>query len=127
MILTLQRDPPTHISTPGQLFGDTGRLAYTLERHPGDPEHPSIPEGTYPVTMLKSSKFGTLLPHVLNVPGREAIEIHCGNFPRDTEGCILVGNERGEDYVGESRVAVSRVIAWLETSSGPHKLTVLDP
>lgn len=126
MNLTLKRDPPTHVCTPGQLYSDTGPLYYTLERHPDDPEHACIPIGAYPLILGYSRRFDTILPHVLNVPGRSAIEIHWGNFPTDTQGCILVGEERGQDSVLKSRVAVHHLVHLLEQGDTTHRLIVME-
>jgi hypothetical protein len=54
-----------------------------------------IPAGTYGLRLSRSQRFGRLLPELLDVPGRSMIRIHAGNGPGDTEGCILVGPERG--------------------------------
>jgi len=49
-----------------------------------------IPSGKYKATKYESPKHGTvLLLH--NVPNRSYIEIHAGNYTRQIEGCILVG------------------------------------
>jgi hypothetical protein len=53
-----------------------------------------IPEGIYQIargTFTTSS--GKTYPnfHLIDVPGRDNIEIHVGNDIEDTEGCILVG------------------------------------
>ena len=49
-----------------------------------------IPEGTYKVTRRTSQKFGRhFILH--DVPNRDYILIHKGNFDSDTLGCILVG------------------------------------
>jgi hypothetical protein len=50
-----------------------------------------IPEGAYIATKYDSPKHGNvLLLH--NVQNRSLIEIHAGNFTRQIEGCILVGD-----------------------------------
>lgn len=54
-----------------------------------------IPLGTYKVDKYNSQKFG-LCFKLRNVPGREGILIHAGNYNSQTQGCILVG-ERFKD------------------------------
>jgi hypothetical protein len=49
----------------------------------------AIPIGTYECEKDNHGKFQFY--KVLNVPNRTAIEIHQGNYEKDTEGCILVG------------------------------------
>lgn len=43
------------------------------------------------------------------VDGRSHILIHVGNYPRDTRGCLLVGNSRAADKVGDSVKAYKRL------------------
>ncbi len=49
-----------------------------------------IPVGTYKVVKRTSQKYGNHF-HVLDVPNRDYILIHFGNYSRDTLGCILPG------------------------------------
>jgi hypothetical protein len=49
-----------------------------------------IPTGVYLVRWEDRPKHGRVLALVY-VPNREDILIHVGNYPKDTEGCILVG------------------------------------
>jgi hypothetical protein len=57
-----------------------------------------IPAGRYNVKHYSSKRFGETLK-VANVPGREGILFHIGNWVDNTDGCILVGKKRGSIYV----------------------------
>jgi len=65
----------------------------------------AIPMGTYTVLVTPSQRFKRDLPLLLDVPGFSGVRIHPGNGPKDTEGCLLVGRTKGEDWIGESRAA----------------------
>lgn len=61
----------------------------------------AIPFGRYKITLkTQSPKYSKkkqyefckgYLPRLINVPCWSGVLIHIGNFPKDTEGCILVG------------------------------------
>lgn len=67
----------------------------------------AVPTGTYPMDWYFSPKHGICLPRVLNVPGFLDAEIHAGNYPSDTEGCLLLGTSRNVDMVLNSRAAIA--------------------
>lgn len=50
-----------------------------------------IPAGIYVYTTYDSPKHGRVL-FLHDVPNRSFIEIHAGNFTRQIQGCILVGD-----------------------------------
>ncbi len=52
-----------------------------------------ISAGSYLVSKVNSPKFGEGTFSVNNVKGRSHILIHAGNFTRDIEGCILLGEK----------------------------------
>lgn len=51
-----------------------------------------IPSGRYKVKRRYSPRYKAHF-HVLDVPDRDFILIHVGNFRKNTEGCLLVGRD----------------------------------
>jgi hypothetical protein len=70
-----------------------GLRCFTLELPDLDNETSisCIPEGTYQVHKDYSEKLGACY-NIHDVEGRYHIKIHTGNYTRQIEGCILVGN-----------------------------------
>lgn len=77
----------------------------------------AIPYGKYKVTLnVKSPKYSNFnkykyaaftqgyIPRLTNVPGFEGILIHAGNRDKDTDGCILVGENKVKGGVINSQV-----------------------
>jgi hypothetical protein len=96
----------TALSTIGELAIDGVDRMWTLELPVRDGLAGSaIPPGRYPVTIYPSPHFGREMPLLQNVPGRSEIEIHFGNYPTDSRGCILVGLGHEPDMITESRLA----------------------
>lgn len=62
-----------------------------------------IPVGSYRLEVTWSPKFKTDLPLLLGVPNFEGIRIHSGNTYKDTEGCLLVGDNLEVGKVLNSR------------------------
>jgi Family of unknown function (DUF5675) len=102
MEITLQRDTYTTLSTLGVLSitGDPSPSYQTLElpRKDGLPGS-CIPAGRYRVTIAFSPHFQRRMPLIVGIPNRSEIEIHWGDFPENTRGCVLVGETRGENAI----------------------------
>jgi hypothetical protein len=78
----------------------------------------AIPVGTYQVIVDMSSRFGRLMPHILDVPGFSGIRIHRGNTDKDTEGCVLLGTTVvGEDLIAHSTEAFTAFFNKLQTAT----------
>jgi len=112
MEIKIKRIHGSENSTIGELFINGVYECYTLE----DKERPikikgetAIPKGTYKVIINQSNRFKRLLPLLINVPNFEGVRIHAGNTNHDTEGCILVGNTRSKDFIGQSRKAFDKL------------------
>ena len=69
----------------------------------------AIPEGRYPVVITYSPKFKQWLPLLLGVLNFSGVRIHAGNTVKDTQGCILVGENREVGKVLNSRKHVKIV------------------
>lgn len=81
----------------------------------------AIPTGTYEIDMLMSAHFGVKTPHILNVEDFEAVEMHVGNWPINTKGCVLVGMISGADYIGRSKEACQELYAAVTAAKGRGK------
>ena len=92
----------------------------------------AIPIGTYKITLdVVSPKYGERepyksmcggkVPRLLDVPGYDGVLIHIGNYPKDTEGCLLVGRNTVKGAVMDS---TNTWRAFYEKIKGQKDLTV---
>ena len=112
--LLLIRDTFTDKSTLGKLYFDGEFYGHTLELPWKDNEKrvSCIPKGVYEVKKrhTEESKYKYEHLHILDVEDRELILMHIGNYPKNSKGCILLGNTRALNFVGESRKAFYKLM-----------------
>jgi hypothetical protein len=133
--LTLKRHTFTDLSTIGDLYLDGAFECHSLEprRTQANGKPYCIPPGTYQFVIAFSPKHQRDLPLLLNVPGFVGVEMHIGNRPQDTLGCILVGDTigPGPDFISQSTVEFDRLFPKLTPGSieiqDTDPITVTDP
>lgn len=77
----------------------------------------AIPIGTYRIDMqTRSPRFGRVLPRLVSVKGYSGVLIHSGNTAADTEGCILVGENRERGKVLNSRATLEHLLVFLRAA-----------
>ncbi len=94
----------------------------------------AIPTGRYKVTLgVKSPKFSQkkaydfckgYLPRLINVPAYDGVLIHIGNYPKDTEGCILVGKNSKVGAVLESTTTFKLLYEKLKSAKDDIYITI---
>ena len=123
MKLILTRHARRADYTIGRLEDENGmKISDTLEPTWRDykggelkiPKKSAIPEGSYRVVVTKSQRFQKYLPLLVGIPGFEGVRIHAGNTSRDTEGCILVGQNLQVGKVLWSRITLERLMKLIE-------------
>lgn len=108
MKLLVTPDTVTPVSTISKLWCNEVFECFVLE-----PPVP-IPAGVFDIKLEHSERFGRIMPFLQNVPGHTAIEIHYGNTAANTKDCLLVGQTKGENFVGNSGPAFTALFAKLE-------------
>ena len=104
-------------------------LLYTMENPWLDnkPRESCIPTGIYGCEIVQSPRFGRVYG-VKEVTGRSHILFHAGNYPRDTSGCILIG-QTGDFlspymFIGNSQKALKEFMDKLDGK--PFELEIIN-
>lgn len=123
MELLVERTTKTANSTIGEFSIDGNFFSYCLE--PFDhgltsdmtldqikaikvQNKTAIPLGRYEVTKYFSPKRNKDVPLLNEVPGFGFIEIHVGNSAADTDGCLLLGSIKSNDFIGNSTDTIQK-------------------
>jgi hypothetical protein len=129
VFIIIDRLQTTGRSTPG-LISVTSNVVtttfsgYTLELLPNQ----RIPAGTYSAYVRTHSVEGEAYDphriHLEDVPCMPGAQIHVGNVPGHTTGCILVGTTQGRDAVWDSTTAMEAILSIIEADA-TNSITVI--
>jgi len=91
--ITIDRKAASNDCTMGYLIVDNNVIAYTLELPWLDNQNnvSCIPLGTYKGILRYDNREKWRI-QLEDVPNRDNVQIHIGNYTTDTKGCILIGN-----------------------------------
>lgn len=112
--------------TIGKLFIDGEYFCDTLEdvvRQDGVKIYgeTAIPTGKYDIILTYSPKFKRSLPLLLNVPNFTNIRIHNGSYATDSEGCILVGENKQKGMLTNSKKTIDNLMYKLNADKSMGK------
>ena len=138
MKLTLKRIALRETYTIGKLYIDDNYFCDTLEDTVRDLNKDgkfdngekkvyaktAIPYGTYEIKWTYSPRFKKYTPQLMNVPSFEGIRIHSGNSSMDTEGCLLLGENKKVGMVLNSRATINKFYPLIKEACSKGKVTI---
>ena len=138
MKLTLNRIALRQTYTIGKLYIDGKYFCDTLEDTVRDTNKSgkfdngekkvkgktAIPYGTYEIKWTYSPRFKKYTPQLMNVPSFEGIRIHSGNSSTDTEGCLLLGENKKVGMVLNSRATINKFYTLIKKACSNGKVTI---
>ncbi len=150
--ITVERTSVSAHSTQGTITASNGKQSYSA--HSLEPPGKADPKGNG----TSSMKAGTYSAYVRsaesssahkydsiqlkgNIPGKDGkghqdVQVHRGNTPSDTKGCVVVGTTQGANSVGHSETALNGIMGVItatqkaDQKSGETttiKVTIRDP
>ena len=84
----------------------------------------AIPYGTYEIKWTYSPRFKKYTPQLMNVPSFEGIRIHAGNTSSDTEGCLILGENKQVGKVLNSRATINKFYQIIKEACSKGKVTI---
>lgn len=138
MKLTLKRIALRPTYTIGKLYIDDAYFCDTLEDTVRDTNKSgkfdngeqkikgktAIPYGTYEIKWTYSPRFKKYTPQLMNVPSFEGIRVHAGNTSADTEGCLLLGENKQVGKVLNSRATINKFYPIIKEACSNGKVTI---
>lgn len=138
MKLTLKRIALRQTYTIGKLYIDDVYFCDTIEDTVRDTNKngkfdngekkihskTAIPYGIYEIKWTYSPRFKKYTPQLMNVPSFEGIRIHAGNTSDDTEGCLILGENKQVGKVLNSRATTNKFYPIIKEACSKGKVTI---
>lgn len=138
MKLTLKRIALRPTYTIGKLYIDDAYFCDTLEDTVRDTNKSgkfdngeqkikgktAIPYGTYEIKWTYSPRFKKYTPQLMNVPSFEGIRVHAGNTSADTEGCLILGENKQVGKVLNSKATINKFYPIIKEACSNGKVTI---
>lgn len=138
MKLTLKRIALRPTYTIGKLYIDDAYFCDTLEDTVRDTNKSgkfdngeqkikgktAIPYGTYEIKWTYSPRFKKYTPQLMNIPSFEGIRVHAGNTSADTEGCLILGENKQVGKVLNSRATINKFYPIIKEACSNGKVTI---
>ena len=84
----------------------------------------AIPYGIYEIKWTYSPRFKKYTPQLMNVPSFEGIRIHAGNTSADTEGCLILGENKQVGKVLNSKATINKFYPIIKQACSKGKVTI---
>ena len=84
----------------------------------------AIPYGIYEIKWTYSPRFKKYTPQLMNVQSFEGIRIHAGNTSADTEGCLILGENKQVGKVLNSRATINKFYPIIKKACSNGKVTI---
>lgn len=84
----------------------------------------AIPYGKYEVVWAYSPRFKRYTPRLLNVKSFAGVLIHAGNSHEDTDGCILLGQNKVTGKVINSKEFVNKLYPIIKNACQKGKVEI---
>lgn len=129
MKISIVRTSTNNNSITGELYVDDEFICYTLEL--------PFQDNKSQISSIPTGKYGTILRYdhpdqwrieLTETDTRKNIQIHIGNFPKNTQGCILVGGEvfPQENRLGKSLAAYTKLKTAFYGAPNPNATPHID-
>ncbi len=119
--VVIKRKHPFAEGIVGELYANGVFVCYTLELAWlwNQKNKSCVPRGKYAGFVRHDHKDKWRI-ELIGVPGnRQNVQIHIGNYPKDIQGCVLVGTSYTPDAVWNSTAAYEKLKNAYEHAHGP--------